>query len=96
MAISETLTADGQSEPFTATGDFKIHIKGTFGGGTIIIEEKIGAAFEPIIGTEKTADSDDVFDAAGIGGIYRFDLSGSTTPSVTITVNGGVSREAIF
>jgi len=96
MSISETLSADGQTGEFIAQGDFRIHVEGDFGGGTLSVQEKINGTFELLVGTERLVDFDELFDSAGIGGIFRFNLSGSTSPTLNTTVSGPVSKDAIF
>jgi hypothetical protein len=92
MAFSETLTADGQTAELIAFDDFQLRVKGTFGSGTIIIQQEIDGVFESLAETEITADTDKIFRLIKIsnGNVYRFDLSGSTTPSIKITALGDV------
>jgi hypothetical protein len=96
MSITETLTADGETAEFIAAKDFRIHVTGTFGSGTLIVQEKINGVFEPVTGTEKTAAYSQGFNSLGVGGVYRFSLSGSSTPDIDITVIGPVTRDTIF
>jgi hypothetical protein len=92
MAFTETLTADGQTAELIAFDDFQLHVKGTFGSGTIVIQQVIGGNFESLAETQITADFDKIFQLIKLsnGNVYRFDLSGSTTPSITITALGDV------
>lgn len=96
MAFKQTLTADGQSAVFRAPGSFRIHLIGTFGGGTLTLQQKIDNTFEDLQNTDATADSDFIVDSLDDGGIYRFDLSGATAPSIRITVFGAVEAERVF
>lgn len=97
MAITFELSADGQTGEFTSPGDFRIHQSGTYGSGTVTVQQEINGTFVDIVGTLKTSDSDDIFDSGeNVGGIYRFDLSGSTTPAIVITVLGDVEPRRVF
>jgi len=90
------LAADGQTGEFTATGSFRVHLIGTFGAGTITLQQKINNTFEDIIGTAQTADADYIFESPDEGGIYRFDLAGSTTPSLVLSALGKVEANRSF
>lgn len=90
------LSADGQTGDFTAPGGFRVHLIGTFGAGTITLQQKINNTFEDIQGTAQTADADYIFDSPDEGGIYRFDLAGSTTPSIVLTALGSVKANRSF
>lgn len=92
MAILETLTADGPTDEFTAQGNFRIEVDGDFGGGTFTVQEKIDGIFKSMPGTEKTLAFSEAFDLLGVGGIFRFNLSGSTSPNLNTTAIGPVSR----
>ena len=82
-----TLTADGQTEVFDGYTSFRVHAEGTFGGGTLTIEEDIrnDGNFVTIDDSAKQEDADFIMDGL-TRGKYRFDLSGATTPSIEITV----------
>jgi len=92
--LTFVLTADGQTDPeFVGVGDVHVHAIGTFGSGTLTLEEKQpDGLFDPVIDSAKQADTDYIHDAANDdeGGVFRFDLSGATAPTVTITVSGKV------
>lgn len=96
MAFTAALAADGQTGEFTAGVSFRIHLAGTFGGGTVTLQQSINGTFEDLIGTEQTADSDFIFDSEDNGGIYRFDLAGSTTPTIAINVFGDAEANRTF
>jgi hypothetical protein len=96
MAFSETLTADGQSDAFVAPGEFVVHLKGTFGSGTIKLQREINGEFESITGRNSTSDDDYIYGLPGDGGTYRFDLSGSTTPTIATTALGAVKSKRVF
>ena len=87
--FSDSLVEDGSTSEFTSTGDFRVHLAGSFGTGTVMLQQRIKNTFEDIQGTEQTASADYIFNSLSqVGGIYRFDLSGSTTPNIHFTVFG--------
>jgi hypothetical protein len=96
MAFTANLTADGQTGEFTASGSFRVHLAGTFGGGTVTLEQRINNTFETLVGTAQTADSDFILDSLKDGGIYRFDVAGSTTPAIVINVLGSAEANRSF
>lgn len=91
MSFTQTLSADGQTNEFLANGDVRVHIKGTFGSGTVVLQQKINGTFETLVGTAQTADSDYIYENLEKNdGVYRFDLSGATGPTVAISAFGNV------
>jgi len=92
MSFTETLTADGQTNEFVAVSNMRIHLAGTFGSGAVVLQEKQpDGSFDTVVDSSKTADSDYIFESLNDNsGVYRFDLSGSTTPSILIVVRGNV------
>lgn len=89
MAFTETITADGQSASFIAEGPFSVHLSGVFGGGTarLQIRKPGGADYEDVVSADKTAADD--FEVLYNGtNTFRFDVSGSTSPSLYILVVG--------
>ncbi len=95
MSFTDTLAADGQTGEFTATGSFEVHLTGTFGSGTVVLQKKFNNSFSTIQGTAQTAASDYIFDSLS-GGIYRFDVSGSTTPAIVLNVPGDPEANRSF
>ncbi len=96
MAFTAALAADGQTGEFTAAGSFRVHLSGTFGSGTVTLQQKINNTFADLVGTAQTADSDFILDSLEDGGIYRFDLAGSTTPTIALNVLGDVQANRSF
>ncbi len=94
--FTASLSADGQTGEFTATGNFRVHLIGTFGSGTVTLQQKINNTFEDIQDSAQTADADYIFDSPEEGGIYRFDLAGSTTPAIVLTAFGNVQANRSF
>lgn len=92
MSFSETLTADGQTVELHAFDDFQLHVTGPFGGGELVIWQKIGEDFEPLPGTEKKSAFSEAFRLIKLssGNIYKFALLGSISPSIAITALGKV------
>lgn len=87
MAIKRTITADVSApQGFRVDGEFEIHGSGTFGGGTVQLERRqLDKTFLPVIGADYTAAFDDVV-TADVNGVYRFAMSGSTSPDVVIEI----------
>tara|TARA_R110000850_G_C9996087_1_gene467962 strand:+ start:14006 stop:14290 length:285 start_codon:yes stop_codon:yes gene_type:complete len=91
MSFSETITADGVSGEFIASGNFRVHLSGTFGGGTITLQQRMNSGFEDLQDTPQTAISDYILESLDVNaGVYRFNVTGSTTPSLNATVFGSV------
>jgi hypothetical protein len=91
MSFTQTLSADGQTSTFLINGDVRVHLNGTFGGGTVTLQQSIDGTFEDLVGTAQTADSDYIFEnLTKNGGVFRFNLTGSTTPTIAITAFGAV------
>ena len=90
--LTFTLTADGQTDEFVAIGNFRVHEIGTFGASIVTLQEKQpDELFDLVINSDKTSDDDfNVGLLENNSGIYRFDLSGATGPSITIVVRGDV------
>ena len=91
---NETLTADGSTAEIQFQGEGTVNAAGSFGGGTLTIE----ASFDG--GTTWVAQTDGTFTADGtlnikIGPCYvRTTLSGSTTPSVVVSIVGNDIRKS--
>ena len=89
MSIVRRITADVASPtPFVVKGDFIVYLTGSFGGGTAQLERRnLDGDFEAIIGADyTTAVSDHI--TSGRTEVYRFPMSGSTTPTLRIEVPG--------
>lgn len=88
--LQQTLTADGKSDEFTANGSFRVSATGTFGGGSLTLEEDLRGddSWTTVDRTADTADVGYIVDGLVVSR-YRFDLTGATSPSITITTKGG-------
>jgi hypothetical protein len=94
--FTDTLSADGQSDTFRIPGpSFTIAARGTFGSGTVKLQVSFdGTNWQDVTdGTtaaSMTAAAQLVVDLGRLnpdhGYIGRFDLSGSTSPSLTVEV----------
>ena len=82
-----TLSANGTTEEFQAQGDIMLHGSGTFGGGTVTIEQKLDNAFVAVAGFSHTAAFDEVMTVAD-SSVYRYKLAGSTNPALKLAVAG--------
>lgn len=89
MAFTQTITADGQSASFIAEGPFTVHLSGTFGSGTakLQIRKPGGVDYEDVATSDKT-EADDFEVLYNGTNTFRFDVSGSTSPSLYILVTG--------
>lgn len=80
------LTADGNTDEFSLSGTMRVNVSGTFGSGTLTLQQEVPAQsgnWVDIENSDKTALADYIFDGVGVGR-YRFNLSGSTSPSLTV------------
>lgn len=95
MAFQHTFTADGQSDDFIAQGPLTIHQKGVYGSGSVVLQLRIpgGGTYDDLTDTAQTADNDQEVLMNGQN-VYRLDMSGSTTPSVVVTVMAENIRKA--
>ena len=87
MAAIRVITADIASpQPFSVSGDFRVYGTGTFGSGTAQLQRRnLAGTFEDIIAaTYTTAFSDEILSDSGQ--IYRFTMTGSTTPALRIEI----------
>ena len=90
-SISRTLTADGQIDTFIITGDFQVHTSGDYGGGTTTLQmRQPDGTFETLADTDNTVASDDIITNLGQNA-YKVDISGSTTPTLSVTITGNIS-----
>ena len=92
MAFNRTLSADGASDEFKGVNDVRIHGAGTFGGGTVALQEKqIDGTWADLVDGSFTADYD-VRARIGVEqATLRFNLTGSTAPSITVSAKGEIS-----
>ena len=92
MAFNRTLSADGPTDPFKAVNDVRIHGAGTFGGGTVALQEKqIDGTWEDIVDGSFTAAYDSFAEIGVEQATLRFNLTGSTAPSITVSAKGEIS-----
>lgn len=84
---SFTLSANGNTETFQAQGDVTLHGSGTFGSGTVTIEQELDGAFVTLSGFSHTAAFDEVLRVTD-SGVYRLKLAGSTSPALKLIVSG--------
>lgn len=93
MSLNPVLEADGPSEEFKAVNDLRIHGAGTFGGGTVALQEKqVTGSWANIQGAVYTAEFDDVFAVGVEPATLRFNLSGSTSPVLRLSARGEVTN----
>jgi len=85
MAFTANLTADGATATFVIPREARVHLTGSFGGGTLTLQGNSSGTFEDLVGTAQTAAADFIFDSVGEG-TFQFDLAGATTPDIDITV----------
>ena len=85
------LTADGQSEEFVIVGPFSYHLSDDFGSGTAVIQRKIDNNFVSLASTSTTVAVDKLHDQPlEASGVYRVDLSGSSSPDLLFEFQGNV------
>lgn len=84
------ITADGDTEEFRLLGETKLKGFGGFGGGTVTLLEKIEGVFEDVVGLSETAAFDEVLTVVE-NGVYKMNVSGSTTPTLTLVVTGPIA-----
>ena len=93
MSFNKTRASDGPTKEFKAVNDTRIHGDGTFGGGTVVLQEKqIDGTWKDMANASYTEDFDDV---AAIGveqAVLRFNLSGSTSPDINLSARGEVTH----
>ncbi len=96
MAFTDSFTADADSaNEFVATGTIRVHMVGTFGGGSLVLEEKQpDDTFDALTDTAKTADADQLVHLGTEVSTLRFSLSGSTTPAISVVVKGAIISPA--
>lgn len=90
--INGTLSADGQLSPDAnsrGADSYAFAIHGTFGGGTVKFQGRDtgDSTWFDITNASWTADVSGILDVVGDWDI-RADLSGSTSPSIAITLRG--------
>ncbi len=88
MAESTNLTDNGSTSEFLSSGDFSVHVSGSFGSGTLALQTKlINGTFQDIPDSVVTAESDYIAEVLEAS-IYRLTLTGATTPNLVIDVRG--------
>ena len=85
-----TFTEDGSSDEFTLKKlSTHISIQGTFGSGSVALEQKIGDSFVPVfqdsVAIVITA-PDDALYGLQRNDIIRLTLTGSTAPSIDVKI----------
>ena len=90
----ETLTADGQTEWKKYYGPVVLQITGTFGGGTVQLQQKdVDNDVVSISNGSFTAVTDTIFDFPTFNSNeLRVDLSGATSPDLGITIQDSRHR----
>ena len=90
MSIKRTLIADGKTSIFIIKGDFQVHTSGTYGGGTTTVEmQQPDGTFETLADTDDTVAADYIVSNEGTSS-YKVDITGSTTPSVSVVITGNI------
>jgi hypothetical protein len=90
MAVEIKIAADGPTKEFTATNSFSVVLDGTFGGGTVTLQERLDdGTFHDVTLSPKAAPDDYIADNFGVN-IYRFNASGTTSPDITIALKGNI------
>ena len=95
MSFSDSFTADADSpNQFQATGSIRVHAEGTFGGGTLTLQEfQPDETWDDVDGSAKQQDGDYIFDVLSLS-TFRFSLTGSTTPTISVVVKGAIVKPA--
>lgn len=98
MAYEARFTADGNTEWQVMTKQGHVHIAGagTFGGGTITIQQQInGTTYSVLDGSQTALTYTAAFDEVlyfGAGDRFRLNLAGSTSPALDYKF-AGLSQE---
>ena len=95
-STNSTLSADGatsiHSHETTGVAGVQVSAIGTWGGGTLVFEQKHSdGTWRAITGASYTADASKVVDVAS-GTLIRATLSGSTTPSLFVEFSDMAGR----
>ena len=92
MSFNRTRASDGPTKEFHAVNDVRIHGDGTFGGGTIVLQEKqIDGTWQDVVAASYTEEFDDVFACGVEPATLRFNLSGSTAPTINLSARGEIT-----
>lgn len=84
------ITADGDTEEFRLLGSTKLKGFGGFGGGTVTILERIEGSFQAVAGLSETSAFDEIIDTIE-NGVFKFNVTGSTTPTLTLVAIGPIA-----
>ena len=87
----ETLSANGQTTRYDVVGQARVTVVGTFGGGTAVVQalKQDGSTWEDIPGTSTLVDmAKAIFFPPDSYNSLRVSLSGATTPSLKVTIQG--------
>lgn len=94
MANEGQFTADGNTDWYVMPKQGHVHIAGagTFGSGTITIQQQInGTTYSVLDGTQTALTYTAAFDEVlyfGAGDRFRLNLAGSTTPALDWKISG--------
>lgn len=86
----ETLSANGSSSEAAVVGPTHVHVSGTWGGGTVVVQRKdADGTWHDIVTASYTADVDKLINfPINAQNILRCTLSGATSPSLKTIIQG--------
>jgi len=94
MAFRHTFSADGNSPEFTVQDTFRFQAQGTFGSGTVIVQEKqADGTFVALTDVTLSALGGIIVELIEAG-VLRFNLSGSTSPDLDVVAYGATIPSA--
>jgi hypothetical protein len=77
---------------FAVDGSFRVKYTGTFGGGTVKLQERMAdGSYADVLDTEKTAEDGFIVDNFK-GNQYQIVLTGSASPALSVSVKGNLQR----
>ena len=87
-----TLSANGDTEEVLVHGACHFHVSGTFGGGTCKLQvEDNNGVFQDIANASHTVAADQIVRfPQRARSVVKANLSGATTPSVTVMIRGEI------
>lgn len=89
MAFSTTITADGNTEEFTATGQFEVNMAFNAGTGTVALEKKLlDGTWVEVTSSALTATGSYLVDGRGVAR-YRFAASSTAGATIFVEANDG-------
>ena len=90
----QTLAADGSTSAVTFIGPVWLSLSGGFGGGTAQVQVYDGVGNVAVQNGSFTAETDTLFDFPYAPNIVNVNLTGATTPTLVIRLQGSRGAEA--